>query len=63
VGGKCESEVDLNELIFFEDVSMSEPEMNYTLTATYIHNFLMVWKQPFYEKELSESIDERYLLT
>jgi hypothetical protein len=27
-----------------------------------LHNLLKVWKQLFYEKELSESIDERYLL-
>jgi hypothetical protein len=26
-----------------------------------LHNLLKIWKQQFYEKELSESIDERYL--
>jgi hypothetical protein len=36
-------------------------ELHYTSTHTCLYNLLMVWKQPFYEKELSESIDERYL--
>jgi hypothetical protein len=37
--------------------------MNYTSIHTpCLHNLLRFWKKLFYEKELSESIDERYLL-
>ncbi len=61
VDGESESEVDFNQLIILRVwVWVGEIWITH-LHPPYIHNLLMVRKQPFYAKELSESIDERYL--
>ncbi len=60
-GGESEFEVDSNQLIILRvQVWVGERCITNADTSC-LHNFLKVWKQLFYEKELSESIDERYL--
>jgi hypothetical protein len=56
-----ESEVDFNQLIILRMLVWIGDRLIKHPYLPYIHNLLMMRKQLLYEKELSESTDERYL--
>jgi len=61
-GREFESEVDFNQLFIWRMwASVDERWITDPYTPC-LHILLRFWKKVFYENELSESIDERYLL-